>query len=400
MTLAEAFRLALDRSERVQLARTKVEEAAIVRGGTWDSYTPTIGMTTTANVQRERITMTGAVLQPGEQVTWLARMQQPLFRFDFSAARAAAKLGEQSAAAAVAYERDQLARDVARVFVDVLRTRKLIELARASVERATKQQEHAAARVKAGSVLVNATLLASIDLKRAQRQLAIAERDGGLAEGEFRRLVGRAPPPTLVLPAAAVPPKDILTVAAKRSDLRALQLRLYQARAEEDAARARRGWPRVDLVGDVFRTEPAVLGFTYDWHVFGLVTIPLLQGGREYTDIALQRNRTRAARLVLEERLEIVREDVEAAQLELSSADAVAALAEQQLTAALDHYNLVDKQFRLGAVTFLEVTNAQAVLVEAENTLALAKMEQLRALFDFQFAIGALDLDQPGKPTP
>lgn len=406
MTLADAFRLALARSEQVSIANDKVNETEIESDATWNDVTPNISAYGTAALQMEKDTPTATpvVLQPGDELTVGARLLQPLFRRGFYASRTAGALGHESARASLARAHERLAREVTQAFVDVLLSRRLRDLAQASVERTEKQLDHATARVKAGQVLRNAELLASLDLKRAQRQLVTAQRDVGIAETEFRVLIGRPPPANLVLPPAPAIPnqKDALALAGHRTDLRALQLNLSQAQAAEEAVRDRQWWPRVDLLAFVQGNEPEVLalkgkdgtGNRLDWQVLGLVTIPLLQSGREYTDLSLQENKTHVAALALQQELKAAGEEVEVTDLRRSSADRVVEFADQQLTVARDHYNLVDNQFRLGAVTFLEVTNAQAVLVEAENALAVAEMDQVRALYDFLFAIGALDLDR------
>ena len=110
------------------------------------------------------------------------------------------------------------------------------------------------------------------------------------------------------------------------------------------------------------------------------------------TDIALRRNAVHSARLSLELQQKIVVEEIEQAAIRVASSEQAAELAEKQVAAAREHYKLVDKQVRLGAITFLEVTNAQAVLVEAENAFEVASMERVIAVYDYLFAIGAIDV--------
>jgi outer membrane protein len=393
MTLVEAYHLAFEHSERVSIARINVDDANVRWSGTWNELEPTITGTTSATAQRERIVNMN-VFAPAELFAVGGRIQQPVFRKGFFASREAGERGYDAAVASLARERQRLARDVARVFIDVVRARRLLEIAHDSVQRADQQLKFASARVKAGAVLKNAELLATIDLRRANRQLAIAERDVGLAEAAFQRLIGKSPPDLVLPPPPALPSRDqALEIVKQRKDVVALQLQLSKARAEESAARDRRWWPRLDAQASIQYTQPKLFGSNIDWQVVGLVTFPLFQAGRELTDVSLQENRTHLASLVLQEQLEIVTEEVDDAALQLTSANAVFEHADKQATAAKDNYKLVDTQFRLGGVTFLEVTNAQAVLVEADNALAVATMDQTRAVYDFLYAIGTLDLE-------
>ncbi|HSK04257.1 MAG TPA: TolC family protein [Kofleriaceae bacterium] len=400
MTLAAAFQLALAHSEQVSIAQRGVIEAQILARDRWTEIVPSVNVSGGGLLQRERRVGT-VVLTPAEQLVFEARVQQPLYRRGFAASRAAGEHGRGIASASLAREREQLARDVVDVFIAVLRTRRQLDLAVASVARARAQHQHAASRVKAGGALRNAELLALLDLRRAEQQHVTAQRDVRFASVAFQRLIGRAPPPALELPEAPpLPgPAEARELAQRRRDLQALQLRVQQAQAEEAATRQRRWWPRIDLEASVQYNHPEVFNRSVDWRVLGQVTVPLLDSGRELTAEALRANETRVAALALERQLELVLEEVELAALQLAATADAARLADEQVAAAQEYYKLVDKQFRLGAITFLEVTNAQAVLVEAENTLEVARMERVRAVYDYLFAIGALDLRAPGAPT-
>ena len=68
------------------------------------------------------------------------------------------------------------------------------------------------------------------------------------------------------------------------------------------------------------------------------------------------------------------------------------AIAEKELAGAQEHYKLITLQYKAGAITFLEVTNSQSVLTEAENASVLARIDRVSAAYDYLAAIGALDL--------
>lgn len=394
LSLSEAFHLALERSEQLSIAQAGVRDAEIRWQDSWTTITPTADLTAQAQLQRERVVET-TVLVPGQQVIYGARIAQPLFRKGFLSSRAAGKHGHESAVANLQRAREQLARDVAEAFIAVLRSRKLVELARAAVTRTTATAEHATNRVKAGSALKSAELLALVDVRRAELQAITAQRDVDAAGVAFQRLVGRPPPPELELPKIpAVTGKQAAEeVAKRRKDVIARRSSLQAAQSEQEAAEGRRWWPRLDLQASLQYTQPDVLGRSYDWLVLGVLTVPLLQGGHELTDVRLRENAARIAGLELEQQRKVAVEEIEIAAIQVESATQSEAGAKKQLEAASEHYKLVDKQFRLGAITFLEVTNAQSVLVEAENAYEVARVDQIRAVYDYQFAIGALDLD-------
>ena len=393
LTLAEAYRLALARSEQVSLAERGVRDAEIRSTDRWTQVAPNLNLTAAATLQRERLVGT-SVLIPSEQLSYGAQLEQPIFRRGFFDSRAAGRHARESATAGLRRQREELAREVAEAFIGVLSARNLLENARAAVKRTEGQLQHAVARVKAGNALKSAELLAMVDVRRAERQAILAERDVETAGIAFQRRIGVAPPAELVLPVLAEQGElEAEQVARSRADVVARRASLQEAEAEQRAARGRRWWPRLDLEARVQYIQPELLGRSLDWLVMGTMTVPLLQNGREHTDLALRENAARIAALELERQRKVAVEETELAGVEIASARRAEEGAKKQLDAATSHYKLVDTQFRLGAITFLEVTNAQAVLVEAENAYEAAKMDQIRAAFDYQFAVGTLKLE-------
>jgi len=393
LTLAGAYQLALARSERVALAERAVADADIDWSEKSTEMAPTLDATATAYEQRERV-IGGVVFTPGQQFIGAVTLDQPLFRKGYFDSRAGGKHRYDSARAALARERQLLAHDVAAAYIDVLKFRRLLELAHTSVTRATSQRTFAAGRVKAGQALKNAELLAVIDVKRAERQEVNAQRDLAAAEVAFERIVGRPPPADLERPAMPTLPERAngLELAKRRGDLAALELGVDAAEDEEAAAAGKRVWPRLDVNANVQYLNPDVLDTTFNWQIIGVLTVPLFQGGREYTELSRRENATHVAQLQLDQSTKAVVEEVELASLQTQTAARASELAKEELDAAKEHYELVDKQVRLGAITFLEVTNAQAVLVEAENAYEAATIDKLRAAYDYLYAIGALEL--------
>jgi outer membrane protein len=398
LTLAEAYELALRHDERVALAERDVIGANIESSARRNEVTPDVALVGTGTLQREVTTVNMAgreiVLAPSTQVIGAARLRQPLFRKGYLSSRDAGEQLQRSAEETRKRANEQLARDVAEVFITVLRSRKLLELAHTAVGRAKTQYDLAVGRVKAGQALKNVELLATIDLRRAEIQEVNAQRDAEAARVAFARLVGKDPPADMETPAIPALPdvEQAVATARGRADLRALEREVRAAKADETAAAGKRWWPRLDLEAGAQVLSPEVNNQGFGWNVTGVLTVPLLQSGVELSELARRENATHAAQLSLDLQRKLAVGEIEAAAIRAASAEKAAGLAQQQLDAAKEHYKLVDKQSRLGAITFLEVTNAQAVLVEAENTQEIATMDHMLAVYDYLFAIGALDL--------
>ncbi len=401
LSLAEAYRLALKYNDQLLIAVQNVEQEDINIANTWSDVRPTITATGTGFVRRNAAE-SAVTPQPGFEAA--VGLQQPLFRRGFFASRVAARYAYDSANATLSRERQRVARDVAAVFISVNRTRAVVELSKGAVKRATTQYDYAVNRVKAGATLKTAELLADIDVKRAQRQVLSAERDVGTAEAAFRRLIGRAPPKVLDMPPppAATPPADMTAIAQQRDDVEAIQLQIREAEARIEVAEGQRLWPSLDLQAGASYTATAgtpmgVDGTFVNWQVLGVITIPLLQSGREANAIRSRQNDAHVAQLQLDFQRKLLAAEVEAAWVVVQTTTESTEIAEKQLKVAQDHYTLVDKQFRLGAITFLEVTNALRALSESEQTWEIARADRVQAIYDYLFATGAIDLEATAK---
>ena len=93
--------------------------------------------------------------------------------------------------------------------------------------------------------------------------------------------------------------------------------------------------------------------------------------------------RTRARELQL-------RQEVTAAYLTLRTAQQTVALQEQNAVRAREELRLAEERYRVGASTFIDVTQARASFERAEN-------ERITAIYDFHSAFAALE-SAVGRP--
>jgi outer membrane protein len=93
--------------------------------------------------------------------------------------------------------------------------------------------------------------------------------------------------------------------------------------------------------------------------------------------------RTRAQELTL-------RQEVTAAYLTLQTAQQTVTLQEQNAVRAREELRLAEERYRVGASTFIDVTQARASFERAEN-------ERITAIYDFHSAFAALE-SAVGRP--
>jgi outer membrane protein TolC len=379
MTLADAYKLALARSEANLLSKEQIEIASIDKRVVATIVRPQAFLTATGTLQRELESpaIPADVLAP-YVATASARITQPLFRRGYFAAHDAASKGIEAAQAVHQRSAAVVALETATVYLAVLRSRELVRIANDSVARADAQLSVTRARLKAGGALKTAEQLAAIEVERAKLTVVNAMREQQAQAVLFEQLTGKKPPDQLA-PAEA---KDVPTIdqcvarAADHGDVKALRLFTEQSRLREEAARGRR-WPTVDLQAgfDYFSYLFPIGDNVYAWNARLLLTIPVFQGGAERTDVEQQQARTELSVLRSKLREKEVTTEMRRAAIDLATAESLVTVAQNQATIALEHYNLITAQFKVGAVTFLDVANAQGVLTAADD-------QKIRTLFE------------------
>lgn len=401
LSLAEAYKLALRRSDTVALAELGVGDAELSLRETSTEIRPSVTVSGKITAQSNGL-LGKRTPQPNRFTTGAIDVAQPLFRRGYFSARDAGRYGIESAELMAVRAREELSRDVVRVYIASVRARKLRDLAVAQVERTKATVDYLTQLKKAGAALRSAELLAQLDLKRAQRGVVDAEREVGVADATFRRVVGVMPPAQLDLPEVPELPADAAgqELVKGRKDIKALDLEVQASHADEVAAAGQRWWPRLDLVANAqagyligFDDDTTLNGETgLTWSVSGVLTIPIYQKGVDTVHLERAQNQTRIAERTRELQAKIATEEAQAAAAQVAGTEQALAIAEKELAGAQEHYKLITLQYKAGAITFLEVTNSQSVLTEAENASVRAKIDRVSAAYDYLAAIGALDL--------
>jgi adhesin transport system outer membrane protein len=281
---------------------------------------------------------------------------------------------------------EQVALDTVESYLDILRQRDLLAIARANVDRHVKIQDTIAEGVRAGTMTQGDMSQAAARLAQARATVASTEESLHKSETFFSQKTGSAPgdllppdPPHDKLPASAdeAVRQAMLhspTVAAAESDAKA-------ATAEQAGARAAL-YPRVNLeattsTADNFSGEP---GNYHNESVLAVMKWNLYRGGADKARQSELLHRRAAAR---------ARRDAAARQLEKDVRDTWAgmvAAAErakvfgQQVEANEIVASVYFDQFNLDRRTLLD-------LLDAQNELFMAVTSKMNALYAENFAV-------------
>jgi outer membrane protein len=120
------------------------------------------------------------------------------------------------------------------------------------------------------------------------------------------------------------------------------------------------------------------------------LSIPIYQGGKEYSAIRQDKEAVGAQRLNVDQVRDQVRSDVTQFWGQLTATKAQTEAAQRQVTASEDALNGVRDEARVGQRTTLDVLNAQQALVNARIGLVNAQHDRVVASFSLLSGVGRL----------
>ena len=126
--------------------------------------------------------------------------------------------------------------------------------------------------------------------------------------------------------------------------------------------------------------------------MLGTLTVPIYQGGAEYSPIRQSKETVGQQRLNLDVTRDQARETVVASWGQLDAAKAQIEATTAQVNAAEIALNGVREEARVGQRTTLDVLNAQQELVNARVALVTAQHDRVVASYTLLAAVGGLSM--------
>ncbi|MFH1146752.1 MAG: TolC family protein [Pseudomonadota bacterium] len=399
-SLEDLYQIALERSERIKISEQDLfiaeKEKDRVIAVLWPKLS-VFGSYTEFSESKE--TSPDMIIQPDRHSEWGIRLEKS---FSLSGrelnALQGAKDGIESSRFDLSATREDYLFNVASAYYAVLRGKKAVDIAGASVERMIKQRDAAAARLKVGEVTKTAVLRAEAALSGARSELVKADNNLKLARTILARLAGLSDgfelkeAPSGIrkeLPGVGEYKKD---AANERADLKALE---FRKRMAEERVKYSRGayWPSLTVEGVyVGRDEAPSSFFINEESVYGGVSMnfPFFEGGLRRAEVKQAQARKSQAELALADLKKNVDTEVENAYLLFLTEKEVIKSLDDQLRFARDNYNAVSKQFEFGLADSIDVMDANTLLVTAERQLADSVYNYEFSMVRMQKAAGTL----------
>jgi len=294
----------------------------------------------------------------------------------------------------------------ASVYMDVLRDTANLELQRNNVRVLRQTLKVTQDRYDAGAVTAT-------DVDQAQAQLAAAEASLHSAEStlmttsaNYRRIIGNEPQNLLAaMPVDRFSPRKLeaaiaqslsqnpsVTAAMYDVDVAQLQVKIAEAGL----------YPTLVLQGSVqkqqFNSSDSSINF-FNSTGQAKLTIPIYQGGGEYSAIRQNKEAVGQQRLNLDQVRDQVRANVAQYWGQLEAIKAQTAAAERQVKYAESALNGVRDEAQVGQRTTLDVLNAIQALLMGRVNLITAQHDRVVASYNLLSAVGGLTAAVLGLPV-
>ena len=379
--LDEALREAQARNLDLVAARARLDQSKELHWKAFSGYLPqvTAGATFTHNDQPD-VTLsipTGAttsetvLIQKQDQLAAQIQATQAIFAPQAWFGIAAARAGERLATDNVESARRDVLFGVAQVYYGAAGAKQVVTIQERQLAIALDHERDAKVRYDAGATPKITLLRAQIDRTRAEQDLKRAQNGYQSAKVALATLLDRERVDFEVeVPPSPPPPEnpEALRDEAPRArpDVQAAQ---EQVTVNENNQRGTltRYLPTLGAFGRYqYANVTGFAGNTTSWAVGLALNWNILDGFLRESDLREGRAKVREAEATRDGAALRARDEVESARLDLDSAVANRQKAKEQLALARENQNLVNVNYKAGAATYLEVSDANLALLTAE----------------------------------
>jgi outer membrane protein len=323
------------------------------------------------------------------------QLSQPLFR-GFKTVE-----GIRSAKANVEAGRQQLLAteqsvlfNVAAAYLAVVRDRQILSIRQQNVSNLQKQASAASSRFEAGEVTRTDVSQARARVSGAQGDVASAKANLEGSNATYEQVVGRKPGKLKYSRLGRVPRNldAALDVAQEINPQILAASWVYDASRHDVKVAAGDLLPQLSLQASGQRTRNPQSGvnFSESATISGVLSIPIYQGGREYSTIRQTKQTSSQRQIQIVQATRNVRQEVTSAWYTLvSSAQSITA-AKAQVAAAALALDGINQEYLVGSRTTIDVLNAQQEVLSARLGLVNAEYAQMISNYQLLQAMGKL----------
>ena len=292
--------------------------------------------------------------------------------------------------------RQDIILDAKASYFNLLKSQKLVEVAKKTVEQITAQMEVAKNFYQVGMTPLNSFLQSQVELANAQQDLIIARNNLETAISDFNTLLRRPinAPVDLEDITTYTPFEHPLSYCQETSEKHRLELYISNIdieKAEKELDLAKRDFfPAVDLQGRYFKTgdEWNVDGgeAVFDpegWSVSAMASWDFWQWGRTGYGVMERKSRLKQARHVRDQLLDQIRQQVKQVYLKNIETEINIVTIKTAIDQAEENLRINQERFKEQVSTSTDVLVAQTLLTQTMTNF-------YNALYDFKISKAAL----------
>jgi outer membrane protein len=295
--------------------------------------------------------------------------------------------------------------NAATIYMDYLRDSAIVEVQRSNTRVLEQTLKQTRDRFNVGEVTRTDVAQSEAQLAAGKTQQLTAESNLTTTRSNFRRIIGNEPealapgspvdrflPSTL--PAAvelSLTENPNVTAAMFGIDVNFLTVKINEGAL----------LPTVTVQASVQQAYEQQLTVyrSFGASAIAQLSVPIYQGGAEYSLIRQSKENLAQQRLVLEQTRDQIRANTVTAWGQLEAGKAQVASAQSQVTASEIALNGVREEAKAGQRTTLDVLNAQQALVNARVALVTAQHDRVVASYSVLNAVGRLSPQVLKLPT-
>jgi len=409
LSLQDGQQLAVKNYEAVQLAKSGVEQAQLLRKQAFSAVLPNVNVTGTYTrnlVSAEFDIGGGHTIQilPGNDYNFGFNFSQPLYAGlrELRALRQT-EANIEAAGVSLGLTVQDTVLGVTRGYYRVIGAAEYVAISKRALELTQATLRTSESLFRAGESVETSVLRSRVAVSNAERQLLDAENTLVLVREQLRIFLGIGGPFDVTRPQPPAPPVGGLDELIKaglagRDELRALELQRRIAELEVDK---RKGayLPTVKADGSVTQRRSnfpssriGSIAINASWNVFnGFRT------GAEVASAETTLRETDLRRDLLRKQLE---NEIRTAYLRIQTFRANVDTLTAQVDVARRNSDETGRAYKVGEATDLDILTANELLVRSERDLLEATFSYELAMYDLQRAVGTFAADLVAQAAP
>ena len=298
--------------------------------------------------------------------------------------------------------------DAATAYMNLLRDTAILGLQKSNVEVLQEQLRQTRDRFNVGEVTRTDVAQSESSLASGRSQLLTAESNYKTSAAAYRKVIGTEP--GHLSPAAPVDrfsprtlPAAVAVGIATNPSVASAEYNVDVAQLQVKVAEGSL-LPSVSVQGSFTQnwlsTSSLSVMDSYNASLLGTLSVPIYQGGSEYSLIRQAKETLGQKRLDLDNSRDTVRQNVVQSWGQLEAARGNIEATTAQVQASEIALNGVREEARVGQRTTLDVLNAQQTLVNARVSLVSAQRDRVVASYTLLSAVGRLSPQMLGLRVP